>query len=83
MHAVEATITTSVTVTSITPTSMAFTTNPGHPLYPGNITFAAQQVDAGYITFGIRVSADYANIGWEILFRLGDPVRKTPSGITC
>ena len=50
------TLNTSVTVSSVGPGSLVFTTVPGHLLYPASITFSASNVGNGSIGFDINVS---------------------------
>ncbi len=45
----------SVTVQSMNAQSMTFTTNPGHLIYPGFITFAASPASPGSINFNINL----------------------------
>jgi RHS repeat-associated protein len=45
----------SVTVQSMNAQSMTFTTNPGHLIYPGSITFAASPAPLGSINFNINL----------------------------
>ncbi len=45
----------SVTVQSMNAQSMTFTTNPGHLIYPGSITFAASPASPGSINFNINL----------------------------
>jgi hypothetical protein len=51
----------SVNVAAMGPGSMTFTTNPGHLIYPGSITFAASPAGAGAINFSISISGTVAN----------------------
>ena len=51
----------SVNVTAMNSGSMTFTTNPGHLIYPGSITFAASSAGAGAINFSISISGTVAN----------------------
>jgi hypothetical protein len=51
----------SVTVQSMSPQSMTFTTNPGHLLYPARITFAASPASSGSINFNINLGGTIAN----------------------
>ena len=46
----------SVNVATTNSASMTFTTNPGHLIYPGSITFAASPAGAGAINFSISIS---------------------------
>jgi hypothetical protein len=48
--------------------SMTFTTNPGHLLYPANITFAASPASPGSINFNINLGGTVAN---PMEFRFG------------
>lgn len=50
----------SVTVQSMSPQSMTFTTNSGHLLYPGHITFAASPSAEGFIDFNIDLGGTVA-----------------------
>src|SRR5205823_14722774 len=50
----------SVTVSSVSPTSFTFTTDPGHVLYPASITFSAADAGNGQISFTIKVNGDFA-----------------------
>lgn|GEM_PF-1973361 len=52
------TINTSVTVYNRLTNSFSFVTNPGHPLYPGQITFSAIDAGDGKIRFAINVDAE-------------------------
>jgi RHS repeat-associated protein len=45
----------SVNVQSMNSQSMTFTTNPGHLIYPGSITFAASPASPGSINFNINL----------------------------
>ena len=51
----------SVTVQSMNSQSMTFTTNPGHLIYPGYITFSASPASAGSINFNINLGGTVAN----------------------
>jgi RHS repeat-associated protein len=51
-----------VSVQSISPTSFSYQTMPGHPLFPGTITFAANNAPGGRLGFAIQVHADYASL---------------------
>ena len=51
----------SVNVQAINPQSMTFTTNPGHLLYPANITFSASAAAQGSINFNIDLGGTIAN----------------------
>jgi hypothetical protein len=50
-----------VTVASVSATSFSFTTNPGHVLYPANISFSATNVGPGQINFSINVNGNFAS----------------------
>jgi RHS repeat-associated protein len=49
-----------VTVESADTQSMTFTTHKGHPIYPGQITFAASQSGPGVVTFDIAATGTIA-----------------------
>ncbi len=51
----------SVNVAAMNSQSMTFTTNPGHLIYPGYITFAASAASAGAINFNINLGGTIAN----------------------
>lgn len=51
----------SVNVAAMNSQSMTFTTNPGHLIYPGYITFAASPASAGAINFNINLGGTIAN----------------------
>jgi hypothetical protein len=51
----------SVNVQSMNSQSMTFTTNPGHLIYPGSITFAASPASPGSINFNINLGGTVAN----------------------
>ncbi|HTG17355.1 MAG TPA: RHS repeat-associated core domain-containing protein, partial [Blastocatellia bacterium] len=52
------TMNTSVTVYNVNPISFTYVTNPGHPLYPGKISFSAEDKgENGKIKFSIDVDA--------------------------
>jgi hypothetical protein len=51
----------SVNVASMNSQSMTFTTNPGHLIYPGYITFAASSASAGAINFNINLGGTVTN----------------------
>ena len=51
----------SVNVAAMSSQSMTFTTNPGHLIYPGYITFAASLASAGAINFNINLGGTVAN----------------------
>jgi hypothetical protein len=51
----------SVNVQSMNSQSMTFTTNPGHLIYPGHITFAASPASPGSINFNINLGGTVAN----------------------
>jgi len=51
----------SVNVQSMNSQSMTFTTNPGHLIYPGYITFAASDASAGAINFNINLGGNVTN----------------------
>jgi RHS repeat-associated protein len=50
----------SVNVQSMNSQSMTFTTNPGHLIYPGSITFAASPASSGSINFKISIQGTIA-----------------------
>ena len=52
----------SVTVSSASATSFTFTTNPGHVLYPGTISFTARDAGSGSINFRIRARGQPAGL---------------------
>ncbi|MFY9553772.1 MAG: RHS repeat-associated core domain-containing protein, partial [Blastocatellia bacterium] len=64
-------IETSVTVYNVLPNSFSFVTNEGHPLYPGQITFGAEDKGDGQIIFSINVNAQLNGVINETLFGLG------------
>ncbi len=51
----------SVSIQSLNSQSMTFTTNPGHLIYPGYITFAASAATGGAINFNINLGGTIAN----------------------
>jgi len=58
----------SVTVSSVSPTSFTFDTNPGHVLYPASITFSAADAGSSQVNFSIQVNGDFANFLTGILY---------------
>jgi hypothetical protein len=50
----------SVTVQSLNSQSMTFTTNPGHLIYPGSITFSSSPASLGSINFNINIQGTVA-----------------------
>jgi len=51
----------SVNVAAMNSQSMTFTTNPGHLIYPGYITFSASPASPGSINFNINLGGTVAN----------------------
>jgi RHS repeat-associated protein len=61
----------SVTVSSASPTSFSFTTNPGHVLYPASISFSAADAGPNQINFSINVAGNFAGIGAQVGYYAG------------
>jgi hypothetical protein len=50
---------------------MTFTTNPGHLLYPGSITFASSTASASAINFNISLAGRFPSATRRTEFALG------------
>ena len=65
-------MTNAVAVSSTSSTSFSFETVKGqHPFYPGTITFSANDVSNGQITFNINVNSSFAGFWSRVGFVLG------------
>jgi len=58
----------SVTVQNATTTSFTFRTNPGHVLYPGTISFAANDAGPGRVAASVTAKGNFADTTSEIFF---------------
>jgi hypothetical protein len=65
------TINTSVTVYNRLTNSFSFVTNPGHPLYPGQITYSAVDVGEGKVKVSIDVDGMTDGLLNDLGFSLG------------